>query len=252
MKYLYLFFPSNSRVLPSTTQLFQYTITRQKSKYHGTCKHSRCWCCYCFRFESVKGHIPPERKQNATRIEYGKQKRAYRISRTIWGYNCDKGLSKIREWARKREDSREEMEEEPNNHPPRGCGLRLRSFISSATSAVGKQKAWDGGSKSREKTPLDVPRISLSFSIFLSISFPPLKEMRPSRSLFSRLFVSVTCWKFLFGTILRSGSLQTFFSNFQRFTRKRPSQRKGGNEKNRNVVRRDKLGNLYHRLDPVA
>lgn len=54
----------------------------------------------------------------------------------------------------------------PNKQPPWRYRPRLRSFISNATIAVRKQKAWDGRSKSREKTPLGMPRISVSPLIF--------------------------------------------------------------------------------------
>lgn len=102
MKYRCLFFVHSSWY----HTVLVYTIARQKSKYQGICEHSRCWRG-CFRFESVKGHIPSERKQNAPRIEHGKQKRAYRISRTIWKYNYDKGLSEIREREKERKIEKE-------------------------------------------------------------------------------------------------------------------------------------------------
>jgi len=84
---------------------------------------------------------------------------------------------KERKKLREREREKESMCMD-QSYPPWGCRPHLKSFISNATIAVGKQKAWDSRSKSREKTPLGVCRENLfisfptlSLSLSLSLSF---------------------------------------------------------------------------------
>jgi len=122
-----------------------------------------------------------------------------------------KGLDKI--WKKKRERSWERERESmcmDQSYPPWGCRPHLKSFISNATIAVGKQKAWDSRSKSREKTPLGVCRENLF------ISFPTL-SLSLSLSLFLSLLLffsqSLSCSR------LKYVHLSYFFSLFLTFAR---------------------------------
>lgn len=132
----------------------------------------------------------------------------------------------------------------PNSHPPWERGPHLKSFISSATTAVGKQKAWDGGSKSREEIHstrrAEDLFLSLSFSLFLSPFSFRLSFWQRCVHL-SRLSVassSLSLAKILlqhcssFGISLNCFRLSMFFVKISLLKGKRKKRRKRGVRKN--------------------
>lgn len=150
-------------------------------------------------------------KRNA-RIEYGKQKRAYRISRTIWKYNCDKGLSKIRERERERERERLEDRMRGGTKQPPSAGVRTAFKVFYFERDVRGWETKGMGWRIKESRG-DFTRRAEDLFIFpyFSLYFFPSAERDASISVAFHSSLCLSLAENSFSALLHSESLWTFF-----------------------------------------